>query len=166
MPLRPTVTDLTRHHALLAGVLCAVALSACGGGGGSSSSDFLSKGDAVCRAGQSEFDSLQATPPKSAKQAAAQTAKLIAVSQDEVRKLRALTPPASLRSAFDAYLKSRDEAIAVLRKGEDAANRNDPQGYASAKQEVAAGQPRRYDLAKKVGFKVCSKPQLRAPGQS
>jgi len=141
-----------------------VTLAACGGSAGPSRADFVAKADAICRDGQGAFHAIQATAPTTGAQAATQTAKLVAASTAEVRRLRTLTPPAVLRTSFDAYLKSRDDAVAVLKRGEEAAKRNDPGGYATAKQDVAAGQPQRYDLARKVGLTVCSKPEVRAPG--
>lgn len=150
--------------AALMALLTAIAgLVACGSSG-LSRADFVERADAICRDGQGSFRSIQAAAPASGEEAAAQTGKLISVSEDTVRRLRALDTPSSLRAPFDAYLKAREEAIDVLRKGQAAAKRNDPQGYASAKQEIAAGQPKRFDLARKVDLTACSKPEVRAPG--
>jgi hypothetical protein len=158
---RPT---LNRFLVLAALLLSAATLAACGGSGAPSRAGFVARADAICRDGKGSFRSIQATAPTTAAQAAAQTGKLVTASEAEVRRLRALTPPDTLRPDFEAYLKSRDDAVDVLRKGQAAAKRNDPGGYATAKQEIAAGQPKRFDLARKVGFEDCSKPEVRASG--
>ncbi|MDX6652588.1 MAG: hypothetical protein QOJ38_1369 [Solirubrobacterales bacterium] len=148
-----------------AALTVALAVLGCGGGGSAESrAAFVKQADTVCADGKQQFQKAQATPPESARQAEQQTAKLVALTQAELKRLRALKPPGELRADYDAYLKARQDAVAVLLKGQLAAKRNDPQGYASAKDEIARGQADRSNLARKVGLNVCSKPQARAAG--
>jgi hypothetical protein len=156
--MMPTVRALVATVAATASMI----LAACGIGGGSdtlSRDQLIARGDAICRDGRGAFRSIQATPPKSAKQAAAQTKKLIATAEAEIKQLRALRAPDELRAPLDTYLAARTEGVGLLREAQVAAARNDPQGYVNANKKLRQGQAKRYDLARKVGFSVCSNPK-------
>ena len=149
--------------------LCAaMAAVGCAGGDGGSSGlsrdQLIERGDTVCADGQARFRTIQAEPPRSGKEAQRQTARLIASFREEIDALGELEPPAEMRPSMDAYLRAREEAIPVLEKAAAAAGRNQPQQYADANEELRRGQPRRYDLAKKVGFRICSR--LPDPGDA
>jgi hypothetical protein len=138
----------------------AIAIAAVGGGCGSgkdqvSAAELVQKADGICRTEQAKFDQIQAHPPANASIAADQTKELIDVSQAASSDLRDLDPPDSLAAPYDRYLDSRDTAVDQMKRGQDAAENQDSAGYAAAQTAVAKSAPRRHQLARAVGLKVC-----------
>jgi hypothetical protein len=147
---------------LLCGALALVALglAACGGSSSSPSSGFAAKADAVCGQTLQQFERIQTTPPKTASQAEKQAAALVDVSERALSDLHDLTPPASIQSAYDRYLSSREQALKYLKDGEAAAANRDAGAYAKAKRQAAAQQGTRLQLAREAGLKGCSRPAV------
>jgi len=146
-------------------LLAALLLAGCGGGGSTttlSKADFIAQGDAICKQAHDQYAQLQKTPPNTAPEAAALTQKLIAISDSELSQLRDLNAPSEVKPALDRYLKAREQGIAVLRKGLQAAENNDASGYAAAQAQTAKGQVKRLKLAQAVGFTQCSVPAASA----
>ena len=77
--------------------------------------------------------------------------------EDELAELESLQALEEREQAFDDYLAARREAIDLLEEGRDAAEENDPEGYADAQAEVAAGQVERAELAREAGLSDCSR---------
>jgi hypothetical protein len=150
--------------ALLGAMLLSAALAACGGGSSSPTANFLARADSVCRQAQQQFDRIQATPPVTAGQAGKQTSALIDVSKGAFTDLRDLTPPSSLKGAYDRYLAARQQALQYLQNGLDAINKRNGTAYAKAKRQTAAQQATRLQLAHRVGLKQCSRPAAPAGG--
>jgi hypothetical protein len=135
-------------------------LAGCGGGGGGtlSKSEFIARGDAICKQAHDQYAQLQKNPPATAPEAAALTQKLIGISQSELSQLQDLNAPSEVQPALDRYLKAREQGIALLKKGLQAAENKDANGYAAAQAQIAKGQVNRLKLAQAVGFKECSRP--------
>lgn len=127
--------------------------------------EFLARGDEICREGRERFVELQREPPRTPEQAAELTRRLIGISESEVAEIRALNAPEELREPLDRYLRAREEGIAILREGQEAAERQDAQAYARAQAEIAEGQVERSELAQRVGFTECSRPLTAAGGE-
>jgi hypothetical protein len=127
-------------------------------GGSLSEQEFVQQGDEICRAAQQQVAEIQRNPPTSRQESARFAASLIEVFEDEVSQLEGLEPPAGRQDAYDRYLDARREAIDLLEQGRRAAEENDPQGYADAQAEVAAGQVKRAELARESGLRECSAP--------
>jgi hypothetical protein len=141
-------------------VVVLVSLAGCGSSGGTttlSKADFIAKGDAICKRAHDQFAQLQQHPPASAEAAATLTQKLIEISESELSQIRALNAPEEVQPALDRYLKAREQGIAILKKGQDAAQNENANAYARAQSKVANGQVRRLKLAQAVGFKECSR---------
>jgi hypothetical protein len=153
-----------------------LAVPGCGGGGSSSSTtstsepltkqDLIARGDAICKQALGQFQQLQQSPPTTAQGAATLTQHLIDISESELNQLRDLTPPASLQSGLDAYLKALEQNIAILKQGLKAAQQSDAAGYAKAQARTVSAQVKRLQLARAVGFEACSRPAGTAPGSS
>jgi hypothetical protein len=158
----PTAIAGRRPHAALALVAALALLSGCGGGGGGggalTKSEFVAKGDEVCRQGDQQYAQLQQNPPKTAADAASLTQKLIDVTNNEVTQIRDLDAPAEVKPALERYLRAREQGVAVLEHGLKAAQDNDFRAYAAAQAKMAAGQVDRLKLAQAVGFAQCSRP--------
>jgi len=155
-------------------LLIAAAIAGCGpfgddgdadaGGGTLSAEQFAHQGDEICAAAQGEVADLQRRPPASRQESVRFADRLIEIFDEEVARLRELDPPEDRRDAFDRYLDARDDAIALLERGREAAVQNDPQGYADAQAEVASGQVERAELARQAGLTACSRPLTGSPG--
>jgi regulator of protease activity HflC (stomatin/prohibitin superfamily) len=100
---------------------------------------------------------VQSEPPTDREDSIRFAEELIAVFEDELAELESLQPPEEREQAFDDYLAARREAIDLLEEGRDAAEENDPEGYADAQAEVAAGQVERAELAREAGLSDCSR---------
>jgi hypothetical protein len=146
-------------------LLVAAAVSGCGpfgddGGedGATGEEDFVARGDEICRDAQERVAEIQRDLPTSRQESARFAESLIDIFAREVGELQALDPPVDQREAFDRYLDARGKAIGFLRDGLEAAERNDPEGYADAQAQVAAGQVDRAELAQQAGLRGCSRP--------
>ncbi len=159
--------------AALASLLVA-AVAGCGGGGSTgttgtggeelSKAELVAKGDAICKDAHDRFAALQGSPPTTAEETATFTQKLLDITNSELRQLRALDAPASVKPALDSYLKALDRNVAVLEQGLEAAQNSDATAYAKAQAKAVKDQVERLRLAQAVGFKECSRPAATAPG--
>jgi hypothetical protein len=129
-----------------------------------SKAEFIARGDEVCQRAHDRFAELQKEPPNSAEGAVALTQNLIEISEDELNQIRALDAPLEIEEALDRYLEAREQGIALLEQGLQAAEDANARAYADAQAEIAAGQVRRLELARAVGFSECSVVQTDSAG--
>jgi hypothetical protein len=142
-------------------VLSALAILSLGiGCGGSkqqvSAAELDAKGDQICAIEQTKFNQIQAHPLANSTDAADQTKELIDVAETANSALDDLEPPDALRGALDTYLGARNDAIDLMKKGQDAAENQDSRAYEEAQTAVAKSAAERKRLADSLGFKVCS----------
>jgi hypothetical protein len=131
------------------------------GDGGDTSltkAEFTAKGDQVCERAHDQFAELQPNPPITAQKAAALQDELIQISESELSQIRALDAPPEVQEGLDRYLRAREQGIALLKRGLEAAEDEDAFAYDAIKQKVAAGQVHRLKLSRAVGFTACSRP--------
>jgi hypothetical protein len=121
-----------------------------------SKGEFIAKGDQVCEQAHDQFADLQKKPPNSAEGAVTLTQNLVDISENELDQIRALDAPPEVQDALDRYLRAREQGIAALKRGLQAAQDRNARAYAKAQAEVAAGQVQRLKLAEAVGFTKCS----------
>ena len=121
-------------------------------------SELITRGDEICRSAHEAFVELQRKPLRTAEQAAALTAQLIDIAEDEAKELEALDGPDAFEAEVADYVAARREAIETMREGQRAASERDAAGYASAQEEIADTQRERHRLARQIGFAVCSRP--------
>lgn len=119
---------------------------------------FLERGDEICAGARDEFAALQRTPPRTAQDAADLTRELIGIAEEELEEIRSLDAPADVEPALERYLAAREEGIAVMEEGAQAAEAEDPEAYERLQADLAQTQPRRLRLARQVGFNECSRP--------
>src|SRR5262249_2161623 len=118
----------------------------------------LAQGDQICSEARTEFIQRQQSPPRTPQEAADLANSLAGISQQELDAIRELSEPSEVQPALDEDLKAREDGIALLRQGADAAAKGDTAGYAKAQKQLAAGQAKRTKLAEAVGFTECSRP--------
>jgi hypothetical protein len=124
--------------------------------------EFIAQGDAICGRAHDEFHRLQERAPLTAPDAAELTGGLIEVAAEERDAIADLSEPESLAEPLARYLDARDRGIDLLHEGQQAAEDADPAAYEDLQVELAST-PRdpRYDLARELGFRECSKPLAR-----
>ena len=123
-----------------------------------SRAEFLERGDEICSKAHDEFTELQADRPQTASQAAELTARLVDISEQELDDIDDLNGPSELDEPLGAYLSSREDGIEQIRNGFDAAGEHNAFAYATAQAKVASEQLGRLELARAVGFEICSRP--------
>jgi hypothetical protein len=126
---------------------------------------FTAEADQACQQAHDKYAELQKSPPNSAQGAADLTQNLIDISENELGQIRALDAPQEVQRALDRYLAAREQGIAELKKGLEAAQARNARGYADAQAKIAAGQVHRLRLARAVGFSQCSRVSQGASGQ-
>jgi hypothetical protein len=132
-------------------------LGGCGSDGGTlTKAEFVARGNEICRQAHEEFSQVQENPPKTPAGAAELQRRLIEISEKELSAIRDLDAPSEARPGLDRYLRAREQGIALLKRGLEAAREEDERGYAAAQAKLAAGQLRRLKLARAVGFTQCS----------
>ena len=148
-----------RRFVLLVPALAILSLGGgCGGGKDQVSADELvQKADQACQEEQSRFREIQGTPPANASEAADQTKALVQAAQDASSAMDDLEPPDDLQTPYDAYLEAREQAIDLMKKGQDAAEDQDSRAYGAAQGAVTKSAPHRKKLADSLGFTVCSR---------
>src|SRR6266540_5297211 len=97
-----------------AAALAAVVISGCGGSEEVSADELVQKGDDVCGKVQERFAEIQAQPPASAAEGAAQAGELLGVADDAQAELHEIEPPGELRYRYDSYLAARGEVGEAL----------------------------------------------------
>jgi hypothetical protein len=135
------------------------------GGTSLTRAELIAKGDQACEQAHGQFAELQKNPPNSAEGAVTLTQNLIEISENELSQIRALDAPPAVQPALDRYLRAREQGIALLKQGLEAAQDKTARAYARAQAEIAAGQVRRLKLAEAVGFSKCSLVQSGTAGQ-
>jgi hypothetical protein len=130
-------------------------LAGCGDSGPLGAKELVARGDRICGQGQQRFAEIQSTPPANAADAADQTGALIEVSRQELAQLRDLEPPAELVGPMELYLQARQRALELLERGRSAAESRDRDRYAAAQASSRRIAPKRAELARRVGFRVC-----------
>jgi len=129
-------------------------------------SEFVARGDAICKDAHDEFALLQQNPPTTAEGAATLAQRVIDITERELSQLRALNAPATVRPDLDKYLQALEKNVAILKQGLEAAQQNDATAYAEAQAKTVKEQVNRLQLAQAVGFKECSRPAGIAPGST
>jgi hypothetical protein len=123
-----------------------------------SRAELIARGDEICERAHDAFADLQAEQPRTAREAEELTDRLVGIAEDELDQVGDLDGPDRLDEALDSYLEAREDGIAALRAGRDAAESDDAEGYRAAQAEVESAQAERRELARRVGFEECSRP--------
>jgi predicted dinucleotide-utilizing enzyme len=143
--MRKTVVPMT----LAALVLVA---AGCGGGGSSSSgqlspSEFKSKANAICSDLKDKTKNLNNAQDFDA---------ALNATNDALKKLKALRPPASLKATYQAYLDSVDAGLSVLTKAVKAVDDNELAKAARLAPQAAQLSRKSAAAARAAGLTVCA----------
>jgi hypothetical protein len=123
-----------------------------------SRAELIAAGDEICERAHEAFVELQDDQPRTAREAHDLTDQLVGIAEDERDEVADLDGPDDVDELVDRYLEARDEGIDALRAGRDAADDDDADAYSRAQAELASAQDERRRLARRVGFRECSRP--------
>ena len=128
-----------------------------------STEEFVAQADEFCRQAHAEFrDKQRGEPPRTASEAEDLTDALVEVAEEERDAIRDLDEPEELSDRIGRYLDARERGIDLLRDGREAAKDADSVAYEAAQAELASTQlDPRYELARDLGFRECSKPLIK-----
>jgi hypothetical protein len=120
--------------------------------------ELIARGDEVCRKAHEAFAELQRDAPQTADQATELTGRLIDIATDELDQIRSLNGSPDFGAEVERYLAARERGIEALRRGRAAAEDRDGDAYAAAQAKLADSQRERQEIARAIGFAVCSRP--------
>jgi hypothetical protein len=104
-------------------------------GGELSRAELIAEGDEICAQARQDFEALQEQPPRTAREAADLTGRLISVVEDELDAIDDLDHPSELDDEVDRYLTVREEGMELLREGRVAAEAGELRRYEAAQTE-------------------------------
>jgi hypothetical protein len=147
---------LARVGGILAVVLAAAALSACGSdskSSGDSKADVVKQADAICTQVKKDLAAIPA--PANIQDPTAVSKyfdKAVPVSQKAVDELKALKPSGDYKADYDAYVKAQGDQIDALTKIQAKAKAKDPSGLKDLQKlsDKTTGA-----AAKKAGLNAC-----------
>jgi hypothetical protein len=122
------------------------------------SGELIARGDAVCREAHQAFTDLQDQPPQTSQQAAELTEQLLGIANDELDRIAELSGPPEFDGQLEGYLEARERGIEALEKGHQAARDGDDDAYTAAQEDLADTQRDRREIAREIGFAICSRP--------
>ena len=131
-------------------LLAPLVLLGCG-----SHKDFVSRGDSICRDVSKQVGALALAQQLA--DISGYVSKATKIEQDGLARLRALSPPAKLRTAALTYENLVAQGIQISQEVGDAAARNDATRQQQVNQQAATYRKQAAAAARKVGFKNCSK---------
>lgn len=120
--------------------------------------EYIARGDEICEAAHARFRELQDEPPRTAADARSLTDELIETAEEELDAVSGLDPPQALEDATERYVEARARGISLMDEGLAAARDGEARDYAAAQARLAANQLDRFSLARRIGFRECSKP--------
>jgi hypothetical protein len=151
----------------IAALGAATLLAACGGSNGSSTSarnasaaaapgvaTFAAAADAVCQLGASESIGATRTPVKSRDQSIERGARLLALDAGINARLKKLTPPPSVKSAWESFVAERERFVQAGEGVQSALRKKDENAYNAAIRQTFAS----YDVARhRTGRRVAAR---------
>ncbi len=123
-----------------------------------SRSQLISRADDVCAASQRRYVAIRDLEGEYAADVPYAEA-LVRNARQRVRGLRALEPPAALAAPYAKYVAAQERVLETDKQALAAAKQDDPAGVEEARNRRDSEDALREDLARQVGFTVCSVPQ-------
>lgn|GEM_PF-6152791 len=148
---------LRANRLLVAGLGAAAILVGCGGGSSSSSSSgFAAKADAACKKGSDQaLAADNRFTPSAAGAVTLMTAYETAIGQ-EISTLRSLTPPASTKAVFNAFIADLGGVSTEFENAKTAAQSNNLKAYNAAQNRIDAKSVVAYKQAASAGLTLCA----------
>ncbi len=123
-----------------------------------SKTELIERADAVCASSQDRYREIHNLEEEySADIPYAQA--LVEFARTRIRGLRQLIPPPSLAQPYEKYVKAQERVYDTDVKALEAARSGDAAGVEAARDLRDAEDALREELARQIGFSVCSTPQ-------
>ena len=146
----------------IAVALTALALAGCGGTNirlnpdAGAAGGYPEAADEICAEVTDRFAEAQAETPRSFEQAVELLTVLGDLARQGEEALSEIEPPAEDEDAYDRYLQARAEVVAEIERGLAAAQAEDGQAFADARDAVREGSGERERLARAAGLRECA----------
>ena len=149
----------------LAATLAALLLAGCGGGGSAASgtatgasagSSFVSRADLICRTRNDAQVAANHLLNGTASGAGRFTTELGIAYQKQIAALRALSPPAQARSAFDAFVADQESILGNIQAATKAVQKNDVNTYRAQQGQAFATEIASLPKASAAGLTICA----------
>jgi hypothetical protein len=122
-----------------------------------SSGELISRGDAICADSQDAYAQARAEFPGGEEEANVEYSQLLNdISTRAVRRFQALDPPQSIRIPYEEYVAAQERVHDYDAEALRAAQGGDSGTYLAAREKRDNESGQRYNLAREVGFEVCS----------
>jgi hypothetical protein len=119
--------------------------------------ELIARADAICAKSQDSFKALQPKFPAGEETPdVAYSEELVQISTPAVEGFRALVPPVGLGPIYEQYLRSQQRVHKYDVQALRAAEAGHTNAYLAARERRDNSQRERYELARKIGFEVCS----------
>jgi hypothetical protein len=123
--------------------------------------ELIGRGDAICTQSRETFLGYRDEfPTGETEPSVGYSRLLVGISSRAVSRFDELTPPPSLKKAFERYLRSQEEVKGWDQDALRAAEAGDEAAYLAARETRNRTEEERRRLSEAVGFKVCSNSQL------
>lgn len=123
-----------------------------------SRSQLIAKADAVCATSQARYVEIRDLESEfSADVLYAE--ELVEIARPRIRGLRKLDPPPSIAKPYREYVAEQERVLGTDEAALDAAREGDSAGVEAARADRDSGDAKREELAREIGFEVCSTPQ-------
>jgi len=119
---------------------------------------LIAKADAICKESQGRYLEVRDLESEYSTDVPYAEA-LVRFALERVRDLRRLTPPRRLGKPYEEYVEAQERVLATDKQALAAARGEDAAGVEAARDRRDAEDALREDLARKIGFDVCSTPQ-------
>jgi serine/threonine protein kinase len=121
-------------------------------------SQLIAKADAVCATSQARYVEIRNLESEfSADVLYAE--ELVEIARPRIRGLRELDPPPSVAKPYREYVAEQERVLGTDEAALDAAREGDSAGVEAARADRDSGDAKREELAREIGFEVCSTPQ-------
>jgi ferric-dicitrate binding protein FerR (iron transport regulator) len=122
-----------------------------------SRSQLIGQADRICADSQDTYAAARSEFPAGEEEANVDYSRLLdGISSRAVRRFRALEPPPAQRQAYEEYLAAQERVRDYDAEALRAAQRGDTAAYLAAREKRDNESGQRYNLAREVGFEVCS----------
>ncbi len=121
-------------------------------------SELIAKADAICADSQRRYTEIRDLESEYATDVPYAEA-LARTARSRVRGLRELTPPRRLAGPYEEYVEAQERVYATDKQALAGAREGDAAEVEAARERRDAEDELREDLARKIGFTVCSTPQ-------
>jgi len=121
-------------------------------------SQLIAQADAICATSQGRYVEIRNLESEFSADAL-YAEELVEIARPRIRGLRKLEPPPSVAKPYREYVKEQERVLDTDEAAVRAARQGDSAGVEAARSDRDSGDLKREELAREIGFEVCSTPQ-------